>query len=784
MFRLTDCFSTFVLRNEQDNLFEMKILWLVVLLVWFSTQAMSQQQNLKVTEKVVIDGKEYLLHQVVQGETLFSICKKYQVEQKDLVTANPQLINGLKNGDRLRIPFQAEDKKLKPLETTDSKSVKFIYHVVKKSETVYSISKLYNVPVQQIYKYNPESEKELLVNEILRIPQQNELNENVKLKTDDTGFFYHKIEPGETFYAYERKYGVSKEMLIKLNPELSEGLTTGLTIKIPSAQMPKTDETPVQPEMLLTHVVKQGETMYSISKRYNVKIIDIKELNPDLRTRGLISGETIYLSKSDENKVEKLKPGAEIQLTKESADQKKEEVVSPEISYPNQPKKKSDCKTRSSYSAKDTFRISMFLPLFYDRNDQLNLDYKSEKEIAYLDSMKSIDPMILKKYFKIEYDPNTRQRDTILIDSLGIMQVRELFPATKSILSFYEGVLIAIDSMHNAGVNVRLDLFDTQNSLKKINKILNQHDFINTDLIIGPIDTAMQQSVSGYSAKNHIPMVSPFFTSDKYLDNNPYYFQVSPSKEYLMRKTSDFISDHYYNKNFIIMTLGSYTQLKDYDLIKMVREKFFSKGSSLHLDKIHFTKLDFTEGGTTGYWQIKNNLRDDIENVIFIPATDNRNEREALLSRAINSLNVLAGEYDITLIGVSDYPRFRSINTEYYHRLKLHYLTPNYIDYNSDQVNAFVKKYRTNFSAEPDMLSFRGFDLITYFVSAYHNYGKNYLGCLPQYEIPLLQNDFNFQKVNELGGYMNHSLYIMNYTSDYNIKVISEISEGRSSVRK
>lgn len=818
----------------------MKIRWFVVFLLVLSLHSVAQDKNLKVVETVTVDGKLFLLHEVEQGETLFSICKKYGIEQKELIGANPQLIFGLKQGDKLKILATetlnvAEDKPV----TKNEEDQKFIYHVVKKSETIYSISKEYNVPVKNIFRYNPEAENDVLENEIIRIPKFEVKTEEDGLVRQDAEYYYHKVQPqenlyalsrkydvpvssilkynpdvanrfdigtivripkfkeepqqvsvdvtgeyfyhtietGDTFYSYQRRFGVSRKMLVDLNPELNDGFQIGLRIKIPSTQIEKVEVVPLQPDKFINHIVKQGETLYAISRQYDVKVMDIKKLNPELKTRGLIAGETVYIAKDELNK-NNVSKSEEIVADQLKPEEKKNESPLPEVMFKYEEEKQPECKKTFSVSKNDTFRIAMFLPLYFDKNDSLNVERISDREWQVLDSLKATDPSILKKYFKVVLDSVSMRSDTILIDSLGVKQIRTLYRPSRVAVSFYQGVLIALDSMQRAGARIRLDLYDTEHGVPEINRILNQPDFVNTDLIVGPVDTTLQKNVSSFSAKNRIPMISPFSICQTLLNNNPYYFQTSPSKKYMLRKTADYIADEYYDKNFLVINMSKTNQQSESEMVKMVRDKFFSRKLLNSSSDVKFTQVDFI--GSEGYWQVKNTLRKDVENVVFIPTTDNRSEREALLSRAVNSLNVLAEEYDITLIGVLDYPFFRSIKTEYFHKLKLHFLTPNYIDYNSPDVNSFIRKFRADFNSEPDYYSFRGYDIISYFVGAYEAFGKNFSDCIGNYENRSLQCDFNFQKVQKLGGYMNHSLYILNYTPDYLINVVTEVTEGRT----
>lgn len=822
-----------------------KIIVLLILAVSQLLASVNAQTTSK-TEVVTVDGQQYILYQVKAGETIFSICKHFQIEQKELVSANPQLIFGMKQGDTLKIPVPElpssnDDNSVTTI--TQRKDDRFLYHVVKKSETIYSISRDYGVSIQNLYRFNPEAEGELLENEIIRIPNNvNEekldgflreddafyyhkiqpkenayslsrryhasvssifkynpvLEDNFEIgrivriprfedkveaeSVDESGeFFWHRVESGDTFYAYQRRFGVSKELLIELNPVLNEGLLAGLEIRIPSTKIKKVEVIPVDPDRFIEHIVEKGETLYSLSKTYQVKILELKEWNPELKVRGLIAGETIYIQKpqTEPEMVSEVIPSTDTpQVTEENIDNTNEQEELPALIFNVVETEDPVCKNEFERIEDDTFRISMFLPLFFDKNDTFNLEKKSDKEIAYLDSMKYVDPLFLEKYFRIETDTLGEIIDTILVDSLKVKEFRALYPPSRTFFPFYQGALLAIDSMQKAGLNIRLDLYDSQFSKSVVDSILYTHDFINSDLIVGPMNVKAQEAVSAFSAKNEIPMVSPIYQDDDFTLKNPFYFQVRPTKDYLLRKTAEYIGDEYYNKNFVVMTLGSYTKLKEGDLVNLIREKFFSKGLLEQRDEINFTEVDFTEGENMGYWQVKKTLKPNVENVIFIPTTDDRKVREPLLSIAINSLSVLAEDFDITLIGVSDYPQFRSIETAYFHKLNLHYLASTYIDYGNPDVCDFIGKYRSNFNNEPDRMSFMGYDIVAYFSSAYMNLGKQFTECVSSYHTPLLQNDFNFQRVNDLSGYMNHTLFIMNYSADFEVKKITTVTEG------
>jgi LysM repeat protein len=689
------------------------------------------------TKSGSISNEKFVIHKISKGETIFSICKKYNCEEKDLKDANPQLINGLKTGETLNIPVPLTNKSQKPTGKDE-----FINHVVKKGETLYSISKLYNIPDETITQFNPEAKNGVKEKQIIRIPK---LSDKAKVEepspvkkeqVEKVNFTLHEVEQGETFYSFQRRYGVTKEQLIEINPSLKDGLQVGETIKLPTD---KTTELKEAKNVYIEHLVEPGETVYSISTKYDVKDEDLKELNPELKERSLISGETIFIPKisnqnSEESKSEKPRPN---------------EVQEKETTKPDKSNLKKDLPNLS----RDTFRITMFLPLFLNKNESNNSSSVNSDESEVSDSTQNTNT------------ENNQETN----NSSG----RTLYSHSRNFISFYEGFLIALDTMKKTGINIRLDLYDNRFEQKVVDSVMRHTDLVNSDLIIGPVDVKLQKNISAFSYKNQIPLVSPFSSSDEYTLSNPFYFQINPTKDYILRKTADFIGKEYYDKNVIILSPGSYEQIKGADLVETVRDKISYYASKKKVSSGKFTIINVNEG----YWEVKNNLKPDVENIVFIPPSTNKTEREAILSKAINSLYVLSEEFKITLVGMSDYTTFRSINMEYFHKLNLHFITPNFIDYQEPEVNSFIKNYRDKFLTEPNQFSYRGYDIAKFYIDAYRQNGRNFTNKITSVRTNTLQSNFKPKRIKDLSGYMNNSLFVVNYTPEFEVKVASIISE-------
>ncbi|HQK41275.1 MAG TPA: LysM peptidoglycan-binding domain-containing protein, partial [Flavobacterium alvei] len=148
-------------------------------------------------------------------------------------------------------------------------------HKVEKGETIGQIAQKYKVTPYDIYKLNPDAQSGLKPNSILLIPKKGETPKlNSTIKT-------HKVEPKETLFGIENKYGVTDEALKKANPDLEKlGLQIGQTLVIPSNTVSKTVTS--TPEKVVYHEVLPKETKFSIAKQYGITIEELEKRNPEI----------------------------------------------------------------------------------------------------------------------------------------------------------------------------------------------------------------------------------------------------------------------------------------------------------------------------------------------------------------------------------------------------------------------------------------------------------------------------------------------------------------------
>lgn len=233
--------------------------------------------------------QSYASHRVKEGETASKIAAKYNITIYELYKLNPEARGNLYPGLVLILPGgQAED-------VTISQDDSFTTHTVKKGETLYSLAKRYQVPEDVIQRYNTQLyANELKTGEKIKIPTQYVSSaESEGTNTSETNR-KHIVKPQETKYGLASMYGVTIAKLEEMNPEIKAGLKAGSIINVPDKSY--ADNAVINEDEFMIYEVKPQETFFSLTRRWNISQEELVKLNPALED-GLKSGMVLKLPK-------------------------------------------------------------------------------------------------------------------------------------------------------------------------------------------------------------------------------------------------------------------------------------------------------------------------------------------------------------------------------------------------------------------------------------------------------------------------------------------------------
>ncbi|WP_148232124.1 LysM peptidoglycan-binding domain-containing protein [Maribacter sp. HTCC2170] len=232
----------------------------------------------------------FTTHKVRKRETLFGISQRYHITEDDIKKYNTELYSSLlKKGMRLKIP---KYKRVRPDENAINEDDFEIYKVAPK-ETRWSIAHKYGITIDSMLVLNPDLSKTtdyLAEGQELRMPKPL----GSSLENQETQLYISYTVPAKmNFYRLEKEFNVKSDEIVRLNPEIAErgGLKEGMVIRIPEM---KADPGEVNTDNFIFYEVKPKQTEFSLTRKLGISYVDLLKLNPDLRD-GLKAGMVLKL---------------------------------------------------------------------------------------------------------------------------------------------------------------------------------------------------------------------------------------------------------------------------------------------------------------------------------------------------------------------------------------------------------------------------------------------------------------------------------------------------------
>lgn len=221
---------------------------------------------------------------VKKGDTLYGISNQFGVSVTELADINNVDAYSLKEGQSLIIPSQS-----------GSNPDNMFLYTVKKGDTLYGIARIYNVSVDSIKKLNYFTDNNLVVGQIIRIPEMYTKPEDMSVPN----YVNYTVKKGDTLYSIAKQYGVLADTIIQDNALKNANLSIGQNLKIRVAPSSfgveecfgEDSNIELPNDNVEKYVVQKGDTLYSISKKFNTSvnnIIQINKLNSNVLNVGQI----------------------------------------------------------------------------------------------------------------------------------------------------------------------------------------------------------------------------------------------------------------------------------------------------------------------------------------------------------------------------------------------------------------------------------------------------------------------------------------------------------------
>lgn len=552
-------------------------------------------------------------------------------------------------------------------------------------------------------------------------------------------------------------------------------------------------------KLFYAHTVKQGETLYSLSKAYNTTIEQISKDNPAIAS-GLKAGTILYISAAAQEKAsdtvaemqdkevedgDKLLNQNHIQertARKQNNNGVQERGGKRLKGKRHQVKWYEDIKDIADKYHVPAEDIIAYNGLISDKLQKRQILYIPDEEfIAERATGTQTHPSNkAEKDMAAQEDKTERLNDSFAVDSIsedapeirrrftGQLEIAMLLPLntvseegySTNYMDFYAGALLAMNKLKESGERIVLNLFDTR-QYASVTDIAGSARFSSNNVVIGPVVRSDLQKLSGYSREMKKPLISPMDPAgEDMIEDNKYFIQAPTHSKYQMENLVSTIAGYKNNepKTNVVMFYQADAN-RDTALVREAVE--LCRKNGINYKEISYTILQ----GRNILDNIKKQLDTSMNNIALVPSND-----EAFVSDVLRNLNLCTNaKYRITLFGMSKWRSYESIDTDLFHKMNLHLSLPFYIDYTRDDVKEFLLKYRALFNCEPTPYSFQGYDLTYYIASQLLKYGDSFIRGRNREKESLLQTNFEFIRENSDSGLENRATRDIIYNKDFTI---------------
>ena len=328
--------------------------------------------------------------------------------------------------------------------------------------------------------------------------------------------------------------------------------------------------------------------------------------------------------------------------------------------------------------------------------------------------------------------------------------------STRVILEFYEGALIAFDSLQSLGLKAEVHAIDTDRDENEVNKFLNSPLAKEADIIIGPAYASKIGIVEEFCRKNNKYFVSPISSSPDVTTNNSLGTQFTPSVPTQVDLASKYIVENFRNVNAVIAHKDF---VRDTDLKNMFMGSLKKHGA----EDVYSVIFD-----NAGNEQLKMKLLPGRQNFVIIPSSD-----EAFVAEVFSDLIVYAGEFEIAVMGLPTWEGFETIDFGKLQNVQTYFFSTSQINYENYHTKAVRKKFINRWKTDPSAMGYQGYDVAFIFGKMLLEHGLNFQSQLPKMIYQPTQNGINWQKSGEDGGYENQYVAILRY-KDYELRKLNK----------
>lgn len=558
-------------------------------------------------------------------------------------------------------------------------------------------------------------------------------------------YFLHTIEKGQSLYSIASMYNVSQAEIIAMNPGCEDKIYAGQTLKIPQSRNNK--------EQTRYHTIQPQETLYQLTVKYNISAKEICDANPGLSAQNFRIGEVIVIPSG-------------------STDESRQAVVAPPAPA-IRPEVKPKCRDMHKVGKKETiYSISRQYGISESELLAANPEIKKglkkgaflcipyaqtpEKPAAVQNTTPPKSDSELFASSKKQYKKISTIKAAVILPFLSDGSNRG---ESNRMVEYYEGFLMAVDSLKRLGVSIDLYTYDSGSSAGQMKTLLAKNELKEMDIIFGPLNQAQIKPLSEFAGKNHINLIIPFSSKDNEVFKNPYVFQINTPQSYLYSEVYEHFTRKFGDANIIIFQTGSGDKEKEEFIDGFKKE--------LKRSRISFKAVSADAGQPV----LKAALSPYKENIFVLTSGSN-----VALIKTLPQLTLLVREnpeYKIHLFGYPEWQTYTKDHLASFYELDTYFYSSFYTNNLFPQAIQFTNAYRKWYGKEMantyPKYGMLGFDTGYFFLYGLSRYGNEFSDEIGKVNFTPIQTGFKFERATNWGGFINKKVFFVHFTKNFEL---------------
>jgi len=667
---------------------------------------------------------------------------------------------------------------------------KVVKYKVSSGETINQIAQKFKVTPFDIYQLNPDARTGLTPNSVLLIPTKTgeakkEVSET-KAPAASGKEVIHEVQPKETFYSIEKKYGISDEALKAANPFLEKtGVQIGQKLVIPAkGSAPKTAAKPAKEkgsEKYVYHDVQPKETKFGIAKQYNMTVEELEKRNPDIVASLPVGYRLTIKGKAPKTETASVETAKSVESKKPAETSKKavtymeyqvkpketfyslgrvfhltqDELVALNPSLSEGVKEGMVLKVPAGYVAPAPI-IAAQAPVEKTADSAIDKPIESTgggiKIIDKVKSSENANPEIVELSKK--RGANERKKVVLLLpfnlakvqsDTSGTANRIKNDKFLNMTLDFYSGAMMAIDSAKTLKLPIDVAIYDSQETKTTSNVPSLISKLQDADAVIGPFYQNNAESTANTLRLYNVPVISPLSKDSANPIENLY--QSIPSNDVIKNAVFD------------------YMRSKNGNIVAVVDKKKESVVNYIKQNQKGVAFASLTETGGLDVANLKSLLIPNRMNYVVMETANT-----AMIKTTINALIDSQKTCQVQLVILEPNSTLDTDEISFDNLVKLKLMYPSVTRESDEQaVLIYEKQYRLKNKINPTTYATRGFD-VTFDTMMRLVQGKTFQETADLMTTQQVDNKFQYYR-KEDGGHANKGVYILYYDSDLTLKV-------------